>query len=248
MTTPDYPDWTQPVALVDQATNLSPPGNQLVPNGASLALDTSALATLDFVIIPPDAASLQRYDLLVQWEQGGDVFGTDSVSMYGINTYTLPSEFGWQLPCRSQACTVYAVGSDPTPINVLIESSTRQLQAPRILRAGSEGRNAIMDSGLQNVAAGASTPNYYAPPVSQQLVACVTFGSTKMFAQGNALCYGAGGLSDVFLCAINAAPTGQTATPLPVVLPAASMSTVWNIHNSDTVAHTAQIVVYDGSP
>jgi hypothetical protein len=245
MTTPDFPDWQQAVAIVDTAAQLTAGAVVLSTGQSTPSLDTSDVNTVLIEIAPPQAAAAgKRYELFLLWQEAGVNVFQEVLTYHSALSYdTALSRMMWIVPARAATLTVLLRGSDASTSSVIVSGSTRALAGgePQIFRGNVFRR--LLAVGTTSIPAGGSIGPFYVPPSARAISARI------------------GGTNNLVSCSISAVdlvgivPTANllwdnTATggnDSLVNLPVPSMGLEITLANADVAARSANIVVWDVS-
>lgn len=163
---PDYPDWTQPVALQEQVTpNLLPVGG-LAPGFSAGPYDSAGMESLTLTAHMTGGAAGLRSSLQVQWTEASATASWDDVSFHTAPSYSgIFQDLFWRLPVRGSAFTVWYYSEDAANIAVECYGSTRQLSGPIVQPVNNYG-GVLLDTGTLNITNGGTSANYYLPPTT----------------------------------------------------------------------------------
>lgn len=170
--TPDFPDFATPVAVLDQAAELT---NGLTNcNGTDLGpFDVSRYQTLVVRFQPPAALvpAGKRYVIQVTWRDLGFPVSTDTATFHSYVSYFNGSDsLFWVLPIRGQTATIECMGDTMDAVMAQVFASTRTPPpAPRLTRSNSPADQCIVSNSFGVVAAGATTAKVYVPPVARAI-------------------------------------------------------------------------------
>lgn len=245
MTTPDFPDWQQAVAIVDTAAQLTTGAVVLSTGQSTPALDTSDVNSVLIEVTPPQAAAAGgRYELFLLWQETGVNVFQEVLTYHSALSYaTALARMTWVVPARAASLTVLLRGSDASTSSVIVSGSTREAAAgqPQIFRGNVFRR--LLTVPTTSVPAGGSIGPFYVPPSARAISGRV------------------GGAAALVTCSISAIDlAGIVPTPnliwdsLPnggnqsiVALPVPAMGLEISFANTDTVARNANLTVWDVS-
>lgn len=244
MSTPGYPDFTQPVALVERDVYLA---NATLTSGQSYhSLDVSGFQCVAVTLSGIGIGSTeQQWQIVLQWEAGGGIVFVEQYTVdlciTGVNGIT----GNWvKVPCKGAALTVTATsnnGANQAAVSVI--GSTRADSTPRYASNVSTDNRVLYYTGSINVPA-TSTVSVFVPPVGLQY-------GLHLFASGNNLTYqysavsfdgNAFHLRRIFAVAQPATEQSFTIGPCP------GMGGRLDIVNTTAGALNAALALWDATP
>lgn len=174
MTLPDYPDWTQPVALNEVDVLLF--SGHVLPGAGVPPLDMSSLASVSIKVSPPvvGTAAGDRFGLGIDWQLEAAQSVYDTMSVHAPASYgagVIPGSVLFT-PVRGSTLILEIGGDKPVNVGVDVSGTTRVVDQPLLTRPSSNALPALrcLDTGVVPVAAGATSARFYVPPVARRLV------------------------------------------------------------------------------
>lgn len=245
MTTPDFPDWANPSASVEQVSAQLIPGSSLASNGAAADLDTSRYATLSVAYGGPGLLAGQAFQLQFQWLLGAQTVGWDAVVFHDPTaTDVYPLAQTAQVPVRATRCLVRIIGEASAACGVNLWGSTRRLDIDRPRLSRYQFGTLLLETPLTATAAGADQPLLRTPPVSRAVaikVACnVATTPFRLLAQGPSWSAAAFTRARLGLWTANGDITVDD-VPVP------NQGLEWTLTNLDTVSRSIRLSVWDVS-
>jgi len=244
VTIPDYPDWTQPVTQIEQVTVIPLPGGNLVANDPAVTIDVQRYASVLIGIGSPAAAVGSRYVVGATWGNLNSDVDYDSVAFHARTTY--PATYSgpsWQLPVRGSHLTLQAWGDTNASLPVLVLGSTRAISGVTVTDDQTRLGRLLLDTGSINVPASSTSATSYIRPVSRavRIVSSYQPNIITVNLQGvNAT----GGVAQSIRTWRNVQPANP-ATWDDIL--AAGVALEMSVINSDTVAHSGSVQVWDVS-
>lgn len=245
MTTPDYPDWQQPVALVDQSVYVTGAPIVLRAPGGSPQMDVSSLNSVGMNIQLPNSGLPNRYRLALQWAEQGVNVSRQVITFHGLGAYTSPtiSMLALQVPVRGGQLSLGLTGDSADPVAINLFGSTRVLAGGiGILTNDSPGQLLVSSAVLSAPSGG--TAQCWVPPAARAITISAGFAITSGTLEVDAVRDSNTGLGIGRLTMI---ATSSLAGGIAVELPVAGMATELTIKNNDATAHAGQFNVWDVS-
>lgn len=245
-TATDFPDWTQPVGIIDQAALVSAPNQDIPAYPASVEYDTSRVATLILRILIPEEPAPGTYAVIAQWSEAGTDTTNDVITFPGA-----PGPVGEYfpmmvtLPVRGSAVQLSVVGTDSRPVGVQAYTSTRAVSGPQCRSGRSTSGAFITDTGYVNVPASSSVQLASLLPVGSKLGITVSTNSPEVYVNAAATVLSGGAIATGnlgYFVIPSGSPINGIAT---TTVPAPLCATQWTATNTDTAAHLARLAVYD---
>lgn len=177
----DYPDFTQPVATVDQFANLLPNGRQYIGTGYAngISLDTSAADTVLLNIILGGSAVGQRALLIAtHYEFGAYAVGYDSVSFHSFHSYGANlAKLLWRIPSRGSSLGLGLMHDAGMYVGIDAYGSNRHTDIPTIAYDPQFTARNLLETGNVQIPAGGNSATFYIPPVTESI--SVHLGATN---------------------------------------------------------------------
>ena len=244
MSTPGYPDFTQPVAFLEQISADLIPGGALTANGTGVTIDTTTYSSLRIYLQVRSRPAGERYAVQMLWDESGINVLQSTISLHSAASYTgVDGEIGWVIPVQAQSCDVAAVGDASVPVTCHVFGSNRVVNSELITPLGSQFPRFLADTGTVNVGAGGSSATFYVPPVSRAYAVRLTGFAATCFVTMDGVFSKSGVLSTVPFLSVNGNGTGQTLDDLP--MPGTGQELI--LHNTSAGAINMRAVVWDVS-
>jgi hypothetical protein len=168
MTTPDYPDFTQGVGILDQAATLTTANQTITANGSQLTVDTSKLASVTVIIQLPQGAAGLRFRLTTQWVDAGFSCVQRTVSYHSANSYSSnPAIMQYQFPARGASLNLILQGDSNAVCNIIVIGSTRVIPDELIAYNQGDDDRMLLNVPSQSIPASSTTSTFYIPPVTR---------------------------------------------------------------------------------
>lgn len=180
MTTPDYPDFTQGVGLLDQASQVTSYLQPLTANGAGYAVDTSKADSVFLNFTLPNSVAGRKYYLTLSWSELGTTTVTEYLSFHADQSYPFGLHDGSLLiPAKGSSLFLTLLGDDNAVITITVIVSTRIIATPMLNWASNRADRMLNNVPAVSVPAGATTATFYVPPVLRALSVDFVTGSTS---------------------------------------------------------------------
>ena len=179
----DYPDFTQPVALAEQVSLLSTPGQTITAGGSVVNVATSTVSSVAIAITPPASVIGDRDILIIRWLEGAVVVDVDVVSFHDSLSYqTQSNPLLLQVPVRGTSLSLAVIGTSVAAMALAVYGSTRQLAGGTVSRQNTAPGRWLGNINSAGIGAGASTATLYIPPVSSRIrIDTTVFAATWTF-------------------------------------------------------------------
>lgn len=244
MTTPDYPDFTQGVGVLDQAATLTTANQTITANGSQVTVDTSKLASLTIIIQLPQGAAGLRYRLTVQWVDAGFSQVQKQITYHSANSYASnPAILQWQVPCLGTSANLVLRGDTNAVCNLIVIGSTRVVPGETIAYNQGDDDQMLLNVPAQSVPANSSSVTFYVPPVARAyhfywVIATTGLTYTVLGVNREAAGSIARGFATIY-------STTQRQFTNDLVMPRTALEVTMN--NTTAGALTAGFVVWDAS-
>ena len=245
-TATDFPDWTQPVGIIDQATLVSAPNQDIPVYPAGVEYDTSRVSTLILRILVPEEPAPGTYAVIAQWSEAGADTTNDVITFPGVagslGDY-LPMMV--TLPVRGSAVQLSVVGTDSRPVGVQAYTSTRAGTGAQCRASQSTSGAFIIDTGNVNVPGGGNVQLASLLPVGATLGMVFSSTSSKVYLSGTALVVLNNAMGTANIGFLQPTPGALLPNPPYTEIPAPLVATQWTAYNTDTVTRIVRLSVYD---
>lgn len=241
--TPDFPDWTTPVGLLDQAAFLPVGGQALVANGAGVTLDTSDVASVTIMLKALVSSAADMFILTAQWREDGQIVANETLTLWGSAGPTFEYVHQWQLPARGGQLVLLLSGTSNTAATYAVMGSTRTVQDGRYSYPNSPNTRLLLDTGSVAVGAGASSAGFAIPAVTSRVALRMNFTLTAIQLQLNAIA-SVGGAPALVPFEYFSTPAGIAGS---FIAEAPFMATQLVMVNTDTGGHAIHTYAWDVS-
>ena len=233
MTLPDYPDWTQPVALAERVSLLTTPGQTVTPGGGSVSVPTADVASVAVVISIPNSVAGNRYYLRMNWQVGAVVVDYQAISFHDASSYLFPmGTIIVQAPARATSLVLSLAGAATGPMALSVYGSTRQVNDLAVTRPTSNSNRELASVAGLNVPASSTSAVRYVPPATGRIRFLADINVSKMtFRIMGVTEFGA----PASVPLVTASPDGVNQLTFEFYAPQLALE--WTVQNSDTVAH-----------
>lgn len=245
MTLPDYPDFVQSVAFLEQVStpagfpaNLNPGGSVQVPG-----VDVAQSVVLNLGL--PNGAAGDHLSLTLDWGDGAlesdqDVLTFHSAASYGFRT----TQIYYQLPVRGNTLALTYANTGAGVLAVGVSLSNRQLADAHLSRQGNNQGRLLLDTGNLLLAAAGASATFYVPPVASRLRVSGTGFATaqRVTGSGVSLPGGTPAASVIY----NKQTVDAGGVDVEIACPNTGTEWVWT--NNDAAGHTVSLRVWDASP
>lgn len=250
--TPDFPDWSSPVHVVDQAVRFTPLVTTVGPNSAIGPFDCSQMASACVNLTLPAGTGANRQMLTLEWSETNTPIATDTITFHDGPAYG--GAFGllqWQVPVRGSSLIVRERSDNANPSTINVIGSTRAIPGPELTpkAAGSGGGigaltgKLLLASGSFNLAAGASSATFYVPPVARAVRLWLGGTFATGYLQLSSPEWFAGSMTAQLVAFLDRNATNQVWDQITV--PGMGLEIV--AHNSDAALHSVNFAVWDAS-
>lgn len=245
MSTPGYPDWTQPVSQAEHDPVLLPSA-ALASGAVSGPFNTSQIQSLSLIVASNGASPAGvRATVSLLWGIGVTPLPVQTMSLNRIPDYqTIPGSLIWQIPVRGAAVSVSCETSDARSLTVGLVGSTRPIPSPLLSGDVATNQGNLLATTVAAVAAGA-TETLYIQPVARAYALGV-----RGVVNGNLIGYVLNGVGKTG-GALTGLPlwsaVGQTADWAVMQVIAPGIGCELTITNNDTVSRSPALRVWDVS-
>lgn len=245
MTTPDFPDWAQPVGVIDRAAVIGAGVQTIHNNQSTAALDTSRYNSIGLQITPPSTFASHRYLLNAAWSEAGHVIDNDTLTFHDSASWISQqmAPLFWHLPVRGDSVTISCLGDDNANITFWLIGSTRQLNGDAPTVSNSQPGRQLLTASFGVVAAGTTTSVVYTPPAARAVLVRLNQKASNVQVNVTAVSgvgTGIGGVSAPVIFG-----TDPTNAGVAYEVPACGLEL--SITNADTSNHTCTLNVLDAS-
>lgn len=242
--TVDYPDFTQPVALIEQVSGNLIPGGAVNIGASTPQIDSSNYASIAIAITLPNALISTPYAMKLLWYEGADVYDSETITFHSGPTY---GNFGnalyWQLPVRGSLFTLTAQGSVVNAIAVTAVGSNRVVNSASVQTSNVIYDRSLMSGPAVSIAPGQDYGPYWIPPVSRAY--CLTFGASVANPTYSVLAIACNNGAFGYTNLLSGAITSGYTVFSDFVLPGSALQV--SMHNSTAAATYLLISVMDVS-
>lgn len=245
MTAADYRDFTQPVAQIDQATQIGQ-GSMVLHNGQSTSdFDVSTYASLSITITPPASTAGHRYLLILRWKEAGNVVDVDTVSFHSDASYSSVgfNEIYRHLPVRGSSFNLSVIGDDASDVSMIVTASTRELAGGRA-SLGNDVNGRLIASYSAIIPATSNSGPIYVPPVAELLAVTWTY----VIAAGVITLDGVNASAGAAIATHLERLTFGAASVAETVFRVSHVGTELVVINNDAAPHSGTVQVWDVSP
>lgn len=242
--TVDYPDWTQPVALIEQVSGDLLNGAGFPSNGSILNVDSSRFASLALAIVLPTTVIGSRNVMRILWLEGAQIVDRDTLTFHSQASYsTNMTTLFWHLPVRGSAFDITTRVENAGVLPGVVLGSNRVINGAAISNDGTELDRVLLAPAPVSIAAGQTYGPFYIPPVSRayQLTAGATQAATQL--QVTTISDNAGGFANAAMLTQSVGNGFLFYNDL--VVPGSALSV--GIKNSAAAASTMQLGIMDVS-
>lgn len=178
--TPDYPDWTQGVGLLDQSSVLTNYGQTLTANGGGASFDTSRAASVFLNFTVPTSVSGRRFLLALTWSEGNVTTVREYITFHADTSYPFGLHDGtWSMPAKGSSLFVALLGDDNSTSTITLVASTRTLAKASLTWAGNRADRMLVNFPAVSVPASGSSSTIYVPPVLDSYLFDFVTGSSS---------------------------------------------------------------------
>jgi hypothetical protein len=250
--TPDFPDWSTPVHVVDQALRLTGAGATIAAGGFLGPFDTSDLSSVGVNLRLIGGSGAERMMLALEWSEAGVTVATDYMTYADATAYAgVANILQWQVPVRGGSLIVRARGTNAAAQTITVIGSTRTLAAPVLvpIPSGSGGGfgaftgRFLLDTGSNSIPAGGTSPRFYIPPVARRIAVRLN-QSIPVSLQLDGVYYFAGAMAAAPFQYLDAS---TSPVPLAAQIDCPGQGLELTILNADAATHSCHAYAWDVS-
>lgn len=156
MSTPDYPDWTQPVSQIEQVSTLYQSNAINLPGGSTGQMDTSRAQTIIGSFVPDSTPAAGPNVITFDWDLGTGTAVTDIITVWDINDTPAAGGCTFRIPVRGSRLNVFWSANDPTvrTAALTLVQSNRAEPEPVVYQSAQNPGRLMIATGTVGVLAG----------------------------------------------------------------------------------------------
>lgn len=249
--TPDFPDWSNPSRDIAVDTLLTSAFATIGVGAPIVGLDVSQVNSVLVNFRPPAGAGGDRFLMTATWG-GAFVTGrTEYLYFHDAAAYSpVQNVIGWDLPCKGTTLSLAVFSSNNTAFSCEVLGTSRRypsnvvaLQGRVSASVGSGTGRFLANLASVALAAGATSAAILVPPVTEKVLIHTNQNIAAISLTVNALDTSLLAVAVNRLTIIRGDSLANGGIPIPISQTALEITAT----NSDTVAHSTNISVWDVS-